>query len=242
VTSITSTRIVFLNGEYLPLHQAKISVMDRSFLFGDGVYEVIPLFNKKLFRPHPHLKRLAESLRAIKINFDIDETAFINIFEQLIQRNPEFGDNQVFYIQISRGADEVRNHLFPENVEPTVFIQNAPIPPMNITELSQGAAAITVDDIRWQWCYIKSINLLPNVLFAQQAKEAGAKEAILIRDGMALEGSSSNLFIVKNGILITPPATQQILCGITRNYILELATQAQIPVKEEAISKAELTL
>lgn len=235
-----NSRIVYLNGHYIPQENAVISVMDRGFLFGDGVYEVIPVFNGNFFRLQQHLQRLQKSLDTIQLNFKVDYSAWENIVRELYQRNSALGKNQSIYLQITRGPAFERAHLFPPEIHPTVFAYSSCFKTVTIEELSLGAAAITVDDIRWKWCSVKAITLLANVLFAQAAKEAGAKEAILLRDGKALEGSSSNLFIVKEGQLKTPPKSQQILGGITRDLVLELAQQAKIPCVEADISEQEL--
>lgn len=233
-------RIVYLNGNFVPLNEARISVMDRGFLFGDGVYEVIPMFGGQLFRPSEHLRRLKNSIAAIRLNLELQEDKFLAIFEQLIQRNPDQGENRAVYLQITRGVAENRDHVFPENVEPTIFVQCTTFTPMSEDALSLGAKAITVPDIRWAQCYIKAITLLPNILLAQQAKEAGAKEAIMIRDGMAKEGVASNLFIVKEGTLITPPADHSILRGVTHDLILEIAEKQRIPFSEQVIPEQTL--
>lgn len=235
-----TSRIVYLNGDFLPLNEARVSVMDRGFLFGDGVYEVIPVFNGRLFLPEEHLQRLRASLDAISLPLEIDDQHIIFLCQELLQLNAEQGANRVFYLQVTRGAYENREHNFPSPTNPTLFIQCTPFKPSSIEELSQGASAITMTDIRWHWCYIKTINLLANVLCAQEAKIEGAKEALLIRDGIALEGTSSNLFIVKNGTIITPPLSQQILPGVTRNLLLKLAEKHHLPYREHDISEEDL--
>jgi D-alanine transaminase len=232
--------IIYLNGEFLPLHSAHISVMDRGFLFGDGVYEVIPVFHQKMFKSQEHLQRLRRSLAAVEIPFTVDDDALNAIFTELFNRNIDTADTKAIYIQITRGAEEKRSHTFPEKASPTVFIQCFTVKTKTTAEMRQGASAITIEDIRWHWCYIKTINLLPNVLFAERAKKAGASEAILIRDGLAREGTSSNLFIVQNQVIITPPADDEILCGVTRNWILDLANTHQLPCVETPISKKML--
>jgi D-alanine transaminase len=148
--------------------------------------------------------------------------------------------SEKLYMQITRGASAMREHTFPADTAPTIFMQSTAFTPATIESLNGGAKAITVNDIRWHHCYIKAITLLPNILFAQQAKEADAKEAILIRGGMAMEGTSSNLFIVKNNVLITPLATQEILKGITRDLVLELAEQHGIEYREQEIPREML--
>lgn len=232
--------IVYLNGQFLPLEQAQISVMDRGFLFGDGVYEVIPIFNKKLLRPQQHLQRLKQSLAILEIPCELDETKFLSIIKELLLKDTQFGDTKAIYLQITRGSEGKRNHVFPEIIQPTVFIQCFEVKSKTATEMRQGATAITAEDIRWQWCYIKTINLLPNVLLAEKAKRSGAVETILIRDGLAMEGTSSNLFIVKNQVIITPPANKHILCGVTRDLMLELAAINNMPFVEGLISKTAL--
>ena len=235
-----SSRIVYLNGQFLPIEQAQISVMDRGFLFGDGVYEVIPLFAGRLFHAAAHLTRLRASLAAISLSLP-PELDIMVVIQQLILRNSDQGENRAIYLQITRGAPPAREHTFPAtSIAPTVFLQSTTFTPTSAAVLQQGARAITVPDIRWQHCFIKAITLLPNILAAEQAKQQDAKEVIWIRDGMALEGASSNLFTVKDGVLYTPPADKNILCGITRNFILTLATQEQILVKEQAIPQASL--
>jgi D-alanine transaminase len=237
---MSSSRIVYLNGDFLPLSEARVSVMDRGFLFGDGVYEVIPFFNDRLFLPEEHLQRLRSSLDAISLTLDLDDQHLIFICQELMQLNPEQGANRAFYLQVTRGTYENREHNFPSPTKPTLFVQCTPFKSSSLEELSQGSSAVTMTDIRWHWCYIKTIALLPNVLCAQEAKMAGSKETILIRDGLALEGTSSNLFIVKNGTMITPPLTQQILPGVTRNLLLKLAAKHHVPYREQDISEAEL--
>lgn len=235
-----SQRIVYLNGNFIPINQAHISVLDRGFLFGDGVYEVIPMFNGKLFRAEQHLQRLQRSLQSIQLNYTVNTAEWLTIFDSLLKQNVQPELSQMIYLQITRGAATDRAHLFPNDIKPTIFAQTSPFKPTSIEELSAGAAAITVDDIRWQWCHIKAITLLPNVLFTLQAKNKDAKEAILIRDGNALEGTSSNLFIVKNGVIITPPLSPNILAGVTRELILELAKTHDLPFAETKISETAL--
>jgi D-alanine transaminase len=232
-------RTVYLNGRFLPIEEASISVLDRGFLFGDGVYEVIPVFEGRLFRASQHLKRLEKSLAAIEIPSPYNTQQWLELFTQLLEKNKHLGANQAVYLQVTRGIAE-RTHFFPEEYQPTVFIQTTVFSPTPLSELSKGAPAITVADNRWHLCSIKAITLLPNVLASQQAKTKKSKEAIFIRDHFAIEGTSSNLFIVKNGILITPALSDELLPGITRELVLELAKQHQIPYREEAISEQDL--
>lgn len=229
---------VFLNGEFLPPDQARVSVMDRGFLFGDGVYEVIPAYGGQLFRLQHHLQRLDNSLQAVRIPNPYSETQWQGILEELIGENP--GEDQSVYLQVTRGVMEKRDHAFPADLTPTVFAMSNPIPSPDPALAEAGITAITLDDIRWQSCHIKAITLLPNVLLRQQAVEAGAAEAILIRDGEATEGAASNLFIVRDGQLITPPKGPLLLPGITRDLIIELAARHDIGYREAVIPEAEL--
>lgn len=236
-----ASRIVYLNGEFLPVDQAKISVMDRGFLFSDGVYEVLPMLDRRLVGLEGHLQRLRKSLVSISLFFEFDDAFFINIFKTLVERNADQGDNRTIYLQISRGASDTRAHVFPSHpVNPTIFVQTTPLDEPNMEVLKQGGAVIAVEDVRWQWCHIKSVSLLPNVLSSQEAKEAGAKEAILMRAGRVMEGASSNVFVIKNGQISTPPPTKQILRGITRDIVLTLAEKNQIPCREEDVLEKAL--
>jgi D-alanine transaminase len=225
------TDIVYLNGRYLPLADAKISVMDRGFLFGDGVYEVIPAYNGHLFRPEEHLQRLNNSLRGIRLPLPRSNAQWLDILNPLL--NPEEPDQSV-YLQITRGAAPKRDHAFPENVEPTVFAMCTPI--KYFAGRDDGVKAITVEDNRWQLCHIKAITLLANVLLRQQAVEQGCTEALLVKNGCVTEGSASNVFAVIDGVLVTPPKDNAILPGITRDVIVEIAQREHIPVDEQAIT------
>jgi|JI10StandDraft_1071094.scaffolds.fasta_scaffold31454_3 D-alanine transaminase len=237
----TTPRIIYLNGQFLPLQEARISVMDRGFLFGDGVYEVIPMFNGKLFRAKEHLKRLKISLEAIHLTVPIGEKTWLDLFEQLIDYNPSQGENRAIYLQLTRGAPENRTHALPEEAaEATIFAQCTPISVTDKKTFMQGAKAITAPDIRWANCYIKAITLLPNVLLAQQAKEANAAEVIMIRNGIVTEGFASNVLIVKKGSIITPPADHSILHGITRDLVLKIAREQDIPFYEQTILETAL--
>ncbi len=233
--------IVYLNGEFLPRDEAKISVMDRAFLFADGVYEVIPVYQGKLFRFNEHLKRLAYSLAEMRLQSPHTDSQWEDLCNQLIQRNG--GGNISFYLQITRGCAPVRDHAFPKTpVEPTIFMMVSPMAAPHSTDLNreQGIKAVCLADIRWLRCDIKSVSLLPNALLRQQALDQGVDEAILIRDGNVTEGAASNIFIVKDGKLITPPRSQFILGGITRDLIIELAQAHQLSCVEKNISQAEL--
>ena len=228
----------YLNGSFLPLEEARVSVMDRGFLFGDGVYEVIPVYGKRLFRLAHHLKRLQNSLDAVRISNPLADDEWENILTELIKRNS--GSDQAIYLQVTRGVAARRDHAFPEDTSPTVFAMSTPAPASVDIASVAGIRAITLEDNRWKHCNIKAITLLPNVLLRQEAVDAGTAEAILIKDGFAIEGAASNIFIVSNGILITPPNSPALLPGITRDLILELAVNNAIPHREADIPLDEL--
>ncbi len=228
---------VFLNGEFLAPDQAKVSVLDRGFLLGDGVYEVIPVYRGSCFQLEGHLLRLQASLDGVRMTNPYSMTQWTAIINDLISRNE--GEDLAVYLQVTRGVAP-RDHAFPEGVTPTVFIMANPIQPIPESYKKQGIKVITVPDIRWQNCDIKAITLLPNSLLKQQAQDAGAQEALLIRDGYLTEGSSSNAYAVLNGKIYTAPKDEKVLPGITRELVIELAKKAGIPVIEHAVSLEQL--
>ena len=232
--------IVYLNGSFIPKESASVSVMDRGFLFADGVYEVIPVYSGKMFRLEEHLDRLQRSLDAIRLNSPFKKNQWDNILQQLVEKNG--GGNQAIYLQVTRGIEGIRDHRFPEEIKPTVFAMSSPItkPSGDDLEKVQGIKTITTKDIRWDRCDIKSISLLPNILLRQQALDAGAQEALLIKNGNLTEGAASNCFIVKNGTILTPPKNELILGGITRDLIIELARENNIECKEVPVSEKSL--
>lgn len=224
---------IYLNGEFLPLAQACISVQDRGFIFGDGVYEVIPVYEGQLFRLSQHLQRLERSLDKIRLANPLTQSQWETTLHELIDRNG--GGNQTIYLQVTRGEAE-RTHHFPATVKPTVFIRCNPF----AIPTSDGVKVITAEDTRWSHCDIKSIALLNNVLLRQQAIEAQAVETILIRQGQVTEGAATNVFVVLEGIAITPPKNQFILAGITRELILELMQEVELPCREAVITESQL--
>lgn len=232
-----TTSTVYLNGEYLPLDQACVPVLDRGFIFGDGVYEVIPVYGSRVFRLEHHLQRLKNSMQAVRIINPLSDEEWSAIIDGVVARND--GGDQSIYLQITRGVAR-RDHRFPDDIRPTIFVMSNLFEPVAKEQLEQGVAAITLDDIRWQYCSIKSIALLPNILLRQQAVEQGAAEAILLRNGEVTEGAASNVFIVKAGIIITPPKTDCLLPGITRDLIVEQAEAHGLPVREVNIKESEL--
>lgn len=229
---------VYLNGEYLDEEQAVLPVTDRGLLFGDSVYEVIPAYAGVPFRGQQHLKRLQRSLDAIRLQNPMDNAAWMNMIHTLCAQNP--GEDQSIYLQVTRGNYRKRAHKIPDSVTPNVIAFTAPIAARDPRIAEQGMHAITLQDIRWHRCDIKTTNLLANVLAQAQAADQNAEDAILIRDGEAKEGTASNLFIVSEGLLITPPDSDQLLPGVTRDLVLELAAEAQLPFAQASISEADL--
>ncbi len=232
-----TTQTVYLNGEYIPLAEAKVSVLDRGFIFGDGVYEVIPVYNRKPFRLEQHLQRLQSNLDAIRITNPFAKQQWSEIFERVINANEPA--HQSLYMQITRGVAK-RDHAFPEKITPTVFVMVNPLQETDDNAFNKGISAITLDDIRWQYCNIKAIALLPNVLLKQTAIDDGAQEAILIRNGEVTEGSASNIFIVREGVIKTPPKTSFLLPGITRDLVVELAKNNGLAIEETGFTGTEL--
>lgn len=230
-----TNKTVYLNGQYVPLDEAKISVMDRGFLFGDGVYEVIPCYFGQLFHLQAHIDRLTASLAGIRMVNPYSTEQWLEIFKPLIDNS----QNQYIYLQITRGVAPKRDHAFPENTQPTIFAMCNNIVPF--AGLETGIKAITETDSRWQFCNIKAIALLAHLLHRQAAVDQDCAEAILIdKNGFITEGAASNVFAVIDGVLITPPKSNRILAGITRDVILELAEKNNIPYREDNISLAEL--
>ncbi len=238
-----SVSCVYLNGRFLPLEQACIPVTDRGFLFGDGVYEVIPAFGGRLFRLPHHLQRLQNSLDGIRLANPLDAAEWESMLNELLTRNRNAtgpDNDQSVYLQVTRGCAAKRDHSFPEDISATVYASSNPIACPDPAIEQNGVAAVTLNDIRWQRCDIKAITLLPNVLLRQQAVDQGAAEAILIRDGQVIEGSSSNVFMVDNNTIITPPKSEHMLPGITRDLVLELAGKHGLPCAESDIDESML--
>ncbi|WP_154647018.1 D-amino-acid transaminase [Methylophaga thiooxydans] len=228
---------VFLNGDFMHADQARVSVFDRGFLLGDGVYEVIPVYAGRPFRLIQHLQRLQRSLDGVRMKNSYSDDKWSDIIAQLVTENGQ-GD-QAVYLQVTRGVAP-RDHVFPEGVEPTAFVMSNPIKPLPESYKRDGIKAITVEDIRWSQCDIKAITLLPNSLLRQKAQDVGAQEALLIRDGFMTEGSASNSYAVLDGVLYTAPKDEKVLPGITRDLVLELADKAGINYREQAVSDADL--
>ena len=230
---------IYLNGHYMPIEEAKISVLDRGFIFGDGVYEVIPVYSRKAFRLEGHLQRLQHSLDSIRLSNPHTTAEWMSIINELIAHHA--AEDQYLYLHITRGVAK-RDHAFPNPpVPPTVFMMSSPLVTPPSALLHSGIACITATDNRWLRCDIKAISLLPNVLLRQFAIDAGCTETILLRDDEFLtEGAASNIFVVKHGVLLAPPKDHLMLPGITYDVILELAATHGIPHEVRRISTAEV--
>jgi len=227
----------YLNGALLPLAEARISPLDRGFLFADGVYEVVPVHRGRPFRLREHLKRLDDSLAAIRLANPHETREWQAILERVAGAA---GDAEMLlYLQVTRGAEYGRNHLVPKSATPTVFAFASPYPVPAAQTLKQGLRAVTLPDIRWDRCDIKSVALLGNVLLRQQAADRGADEALLVRDGLLLEGTSSSVFLCIGGTLVTPPNDHRILPGTSREAVLELA-QGWLPSQVCPLEAREL--
>lgn len=235
MTNAEST--VFLNGRFLPAHEATISVMDRGFLFGDGVYEVIPVYGGRAFRLEHHLDRLDHSLSGIRLANPLPHSRWREVLAELVKRNE--GQDQSIYLQVTRGA-ALRDHGFPADAEPTVFAMSSPLKPVPEQIRREGISAITVEDIRWRHCDIKAIALLPNVLLRQRALDSGAAEAILVREGEVTEGAASNVFVVRDGRIQTPPKGNLLLPGITRDLVVELCLENALECREAPLLEEDL--
>jgi D-alanine transaminase len=229
--------IVYLNGAFMPLSDAKISVLDRGFIFGDGVYEVVPVFHRQPFRLDLHLARLERSLKGVGIQNPRSRDDWEILFYAMIDRT-EF-DNQAIYLQITRGVAP-RDHTFPTAVVPTIFMMSNPLKTPSREEVENGVACVTAEDNRWHRCDMKTISLLGNVLLHQIAVDANAMETVLFRDGYLTEASASNVLVVKNGNVLSPPRDNLILPGVSLNVTLEYAQACGFSVTERRISQEEV--
>ncbi len=229
--------IVYLNGEYLRLADAKVSVLDRGFIFGDGIYDVVPAYSGRPFRMDDHLSRLERSLDSINISVDMNRSDWETLVAEMLHRSG-LSDCMV-YIQVTRGVAK-REHAFPKNSTPTVFCMVAPFSRPTEEERNQGLSAVAIPDIRWLRCNIKSVSLLGNVLAKQAAVDAGVNEVVQFRDGYLTEGASSNVWIAKSGILLAPPRDNLILEGIRFGLIEELALQSGVQLQSRQIAEYEV--
>lgn len=236
---MTDFNTVFLNGKWLPADQAQISVFDRGFLFGDGIYEVLPVYGHHLLRLDEHLTRLSNSLEEVAIRNPYSEQEWRELFCNLLLQNN--AENCAIYLQITRGSSGSRDHSIPKDIEPTVFACVNPLPTMPDSVKKNGVSAISREDIRWHRCHIKAITLLANVLLKEEGSELGCNETLLVRDGKVSEGASSNVFALIGNVLVTPPKGPELLPGITRDLVLELARkQPELTVEERVLQAQEL--
>ena len=229
--------MVFLNGKFMPLEEARVPVLDRGFIFGDGVYELVPVYSRVPFRMDEHLARLERSLASVRIRNPYSRAEWRDIILQLVARQ-SFEDQGV-YFQVTRGVAK-RDHAFPKDAAPTVFVMSNPLvnPPQELVE--RGAAAVTAVDDRWLHCDIKSISLIGNCLLRQASADVGAAETILFRDRRLTEASASNVFVVRDGVILSPPKSGLILPGITYDVISEIARSAGLPIEFRDVSEPEV--
>ena len=227
----------YLNGTLLPLSEARVSAMDRGFLFGDGAYEVIPVYSRRPFRLAEHLRRLRHTLDGIRLDNPHDDAAWARLIGEIIARND--GEDQSVYLQITRGADTRRNHAFPASVTPTVFVMSEPLLTPPPAQRETGIAAVSAPDMRWLRCDLKTTSLLANCLLRQLAVDAGCVETILFRDGYMTEGAASNIFAMKAGVMLAPPKNHLMLPGITYDVVLELAAAHGLPCEVRDVSEDE---
>jgi len=230
--------LVWLDGRLLPLAEARISPLDRGFLFGDGVYEVLPVYGGRAYRFDEHLERLDRSLKEIRMKPALDRAGWLRALGALVHGNG--GGDFLLYIHVTRGVEAERNHVPQAAVRPTLFACVQPMPVIPAAVIEAGAMAITAEDLRWARCDIKSTSLLGNVLHRWMAADAGAAETILLRNGMLTEGSTSSAHVVKSGRIFTPPQTNAILPGTTRSVLFELADRAGIGSERRPVSEAEV--
>ncbi len=229
--------IVYLNGEFLPIEKAYIPVLDRGFIFGDGVYEVIPAYSKHPFRLAEHLRRLQNSLDKVRITNPHSDAEWSRLTAEILQRNA--GDDQSVYLQVTRGVAK-RDHAFPKGVKPTVFMMSTPLVTPAPALVESGVACITAQDHRWLNCDIKSVSLLGNCMLRQLSVDAGAAETILFRDGQLTEASASNVFVVRDGVVLAPPKDHLVLPGITYDVVIEIARAREFQIEVRPVSEAEV--
>ncbi|MBL0142307.1 MAG: D-amino acid aminotransferase [Betaproteobacteria bacterium] len=229
--------IAYFNGALLPLDEIRISPLDRGFLFGDGVYEVVPVYGGRFLRAREHFQRLQRSMDEIKLANPHTVDEWITQVNRLLAHHP--GDQSV-YIQVTRGAAPTRDHVMPKGLVPTVFMMATPLPTPSREMVEKGVACVTASDFRWEKCHIKSISLLGNVLARQISADAGAAETILFRDGFLTEAAAANIFIVKDGVVAAAPQDNHILLGITYELLSELAREGKVRYEIRPIPLAEV--
>lgn len=229
----------YVNGQYVPLAEARVSPMDRGFLFGDGAYEVIPVYSRRAFRIDEHVARLAKTLAAMRLANPHGAEEWKAIIGEIVARNP--WDDQSVYLQVTRGADTRRNHAFPgPEVTPTVFLMSEPLVTPSAEQLATGVSAASAADIRWLRCDLKTVSMLANCLLRQHAIDKGCAETVLFRDGFLTEGAASSIFVCKDGVLLVPPKSHLMLPGITYDVVLELARTHGMAHEVREVLEAEV--
>ena len=229
--------IVYLNGQFLPIEDAKISVLDRGFIYGDGVYELIPVYRRQPFRLPQHLSRLQYSLDGIRLANPHTDAQWTSIITDLVAKQPF--DNQGVYFQVTRGVAK-RDHTFPADTPATVYMMSNPLATPSDEQIANGVAVVTAEDNRWRRCDLKTLSLVGNVLMRQLAADAGAIETVMFRDGYLTEASASNVLVVIRGTIVAPPKDNLILPGITYGAAYEFAREAGLPFELRAVSKKEV--
>jgi D-alanine transaminase len=234
---MTPANIACFNGALLPLEEISISPLDRGFVFGDGVYEVIPVYNGVMLRAREHFERLQRSMDEIRLAnpYSVDE--WIALARRLLAHHP---GNQSVYLQVTRGVPPKRDHVMPKGLKPTVFMMCQPLASPSREQVDNGVACITAKDFRWEKCNIKSTSLLGNVIARQMAADAGATECVMFRDGFLTEASASNVFAVKGSTVLAPPMDNLILLGITYQLLLDLAREGDVKLEVRKVSEAEV--
>lgn len=229
----------YVDGAYLPLAEARVSPMDRGFLFGDGAYEVIPVYSRRAFRLDEHVARLGNTLAAMRLANPHGADEWKAIILEIVARNP--WDDQSVYLQVTRGADTKRNHAFPgPEVKPTVFLMSEPLVTPSAEQLATGIAAVSAADIRWLRCDLKTVSMLANCLLRQHAIDHGCMETVLFRDSFLTEGAASSIFVCKDGVLLVPPKSHLMLPGITYDVVLELARRHGMKHEVREVLEAEV--
>ncbi len=234
---MTDEQVVWLNGEFVPLAEARVPVLDRGFIFGDGVYEVVPVYGRVPFRWPQHHARLVRSLGRLRIDDPMDAPGWRALVDALVARHP--WDDQFVYLQVTRGVAK-RDHAFPKGATPTVFAMSSPLPPVPADQVERGVAVVTLPDERWLNCDIKSTSLLGNVLARQAAVDLGAVECVMFRDGLLTEGSASNVWVVRDGRVLAPPRDRLILEGVRYGLLQSLCEAEGLPFEVRPITRDEV--
>jgi len=230
-------RIAHFNGELMPLERISISPLDRGFIFGDGVYEVIPVYDGVPLRAREHFERLQRSMDEIQLDNPHTVEEWIGLTRELLAHHP---GNQAVYIQVTRGAPQKRDHVIPKGLRPTVFMMSNPLASPSAEAVENGVECVSAPDFRWAKCHIKSTSLLGNVLARQISAERGATETIMLRDGFLTEASASNVFVVKGGVVAAPPRDNLILLGITYDLLVRLAAEGAVKLEIRPVTEGEL--